>query len=102
MRRGKKPRWQQKIARERIQILFSLAEKELKKHPERSQRYIQLARKIGLRYNIRLTKEQKRKFCKGCSIPLVPGVTAKIRMDSKKRTLIIKCLKCNRIYRHPY
>jgi len=61
--RGRKPLWQQKIARERIQILFSLAEKEIKKHPERSRRYIELARKLGLRYNVRLPRELKRKFC---------------------------------------
>lgn len=100
-RRSTKPRWQQKIARERIQILFALAEKEIKKHPERSRRYIQLARKIGLRYNVRLGK-LKRKFCKNCNTLLIPGVTAKVRLDSKNKTIVIKCLKCNKIYRYPY
>lgn len=62
--RSKKPDWQQDIAKERIQVLFDLAEKEFKKYPERSRRYVQLARKIGLRYNVRLPKEIKRSFCK--------------------------------------
>ena len=102
MRRGRKPEWQRKIAKERIKILFELAEKEFKKHPERSKRYIQLARKIGLRYNIRLTKEQKRKFCKNCNSLLLPGVSCKVRLDKNKKTVSIKCLNCNKIYRYPY
>jgi len=65
--RGKKPEYQLKIARERIEILLNMAEKEFRKHPGRSARYVELARKIGTRYNVRLTKEQKRKFCKNCN-----------------------------------
>ena len=102
MRRTKKPDQQLRIAKERIQILFSLAEKEFKKHPERSIRYVDLARKIGLRYNVRLPKELKRKFCKNCSVLLIPGVTSKVRLDSKKKVLNIKCLKCEKIYIYPY
>lgn len=41
----RKPEWQEDIAKERIEILFRLAENEFKKYPERSRRYIQLARK---------------------------------------------------------
>jgi ribonuclease P protein subunit RPR2 len=102
MRRTKKPDQQIKIAKERIQTLVPLAEKEFKKHPERSRRYIQLARKIGLRYNVRLPKEIKRKFCKKCSILLIPGLTSQVRIDSKNKILNIKCLKCEKIYRYPY
>jgi ribonuclease P protein subunit RPR2 len=96
--RTKKPEWQQKIARERIQILFDLAEKELRKHPERSRRYVELARKIGLRYNIRLPRELKRKFCKNCNSLLKPGLTSTIRLE--KKMLSIKCTFCNKIYRY--
>jgi len=96
--RTKKPEWQKKIAEERIQILFDLAEKEFKKYPERSSRYVELARKIGLRYNIRLPKETKRKFCKNCNTLLKPGLTSKIRFQNK--TLTIKCVVCNKIYRY--
>ncbi|MEM5773216.1 MAG: ribonuclease P protein component 4 [Candidatus Aenigmatarchaeota archaeon] len=95
---SKKPEWQRKIARERIQILFSLAEKELKQHPERSRRYIELARKIGLRYNIRLSRELKRKFCKNCNTLLKPGITCSVRIQDKMIT--IKCKNCNKLIRH--
>lgn len=102
MKRGKKPAWQQKIARERIQILFALAKKELKKHPERTKRYVELARKIGLRYNIRFSKQLKRRFCKNCNILLIPGITSQTRIKSKERVIAIKCLECNKLYRYSY
>ena len=99
MRRSRKPQWQIRIAKERIKILFDLAEKELKRHPERSRRYVQLARKIGLRYNVRLPKQLKRKFCKNCNTLLKPGLTAERSVDNRNKTIVIKCLKCNKIYR---
>lgn len=102
MRRQKKSDWQQRIAKERIQILFELAEKNFKFHPERSRRYTELARKIGLRYNVRLGKELKRKFCKNCNSLLVPGKTSKVRLDSKRKIIVINCLQCNKIYRISY
>jgi len=102
MRKSQKPDWQQKIARERIEILFSLAKKEFKKHSERSKRYIELARKIGLRYNVRLSKEMKRKFCKKCNSLLISSKTEQVRIDSKSKTIMRKCLNCGKIYRYPY
>jgi ribonuclease P protein subunit RPR2 len=98
--RGKKPEYQLRIARERIEILLSLAEKELRKRPKRSRRYVELARKIGMRYNVRLTKQQKRSFCKACDTLLKPGVTSKQRTE--KGVIIIKCQNCNKIYRYPF
>lgn len=102
MRKSQKPDWQTKIAKERIEILFRLAEKEFKSHPERSKRYIELARKIGLRYNVRLYKDEKRKFCKNCNILLKPGMTSKIRLDKSTKTINVQCLNCNKVYRYPY
>jgi ribonuclease P protein subunit RPR2 len=96
---SKKPDWQQRIAKERIEILFKEAEENFKKHPERSKRYVELARKIGLRYNVRFSKELKRKFCKNCNSLLIPGVSSKVRVE--KKNLIIKCLKCNKLYKYP-
>ena len=91
-----------KIAKERINILFNLAEKEFKKHPERSRRYVELARKMGMRCNIRLTKGQKRKFCKKCNQILIPKKTAEIKIGPNKKLVEIKCLVCGSVYRHPY
>jgi len=97
-----KPEWQRRIARERIRILFELAKKNLDEHPERSKRYIQLMRKIGLRYNVRLPKNIKRSFCKNCNTLLVPGKTSIIRLNRREKTVRVKCLVCGKIYRYPY
>jgi ribonuclease P protein subunit RPR2 len=102
MKRGKKPKWQIEIAKERIRILFSLAKSQLEKNPERSKRYVELARKIGLRYNIRLEKSMKRSFCKSCNSILISGKTSLSRLDSKKKTLNIICKNCGNIIRIPY
>jgi len=96
---AKRPQWQQDIAEERITILFNLAKKEIKNHPERAKRYVELARKIGLRYNIRLGKA-KRDFCKNCFTLLLPGLTSQVRID--KGMLVIKCTKCQKKYRYRY
>jgi len=101
-KRGKKPAWQKKIARERIKILLDLAKKEVRKNPDRARRYIELARTIGKRYNVRLTKKQKESFCKYCNTPLIPGYTSKVWIDSKTKTIVVKCLNCNKIFRKPY
>lgn len=90
---------QRAIARERIKILFDLAKKSFYLHPERSRRYIRLARKIGLRYNLRLTQEQKQLFCKKCNSLLIKGKTLSSKIDKQKNLIIIKCLNCNYTYR---
>ena len=100
--RSEKPEWQKKIAEERIDILLDLAKKEFKKNKERSKRYAELARKIALRYNIRLDKATKNQFCKNCFYLFIPGKTFQTRLESKTKTIVIKCLNCNKIYRRPY
>jgi len=102
MRRGRRPYTQIKIAKERINLLFELAMRELDKNPQRSKRYVQLLRKIGLRYNVRLPKHIKRIICKHCNNLLIPGKTAMVRLNSRKKTVNIKCLECGKIYRYPY
>jgi len=47
LRRGRRPKWMLEIARERIDILFKLADQEFNQHPERANRYVKLARNIG-------------------------------------------------------
>jgi ribonuclease P protein subunit RPR2 len=100
-KRSKKPEWQLKIAKERIEKLFELAEKELEKHPERSRRYVELARKIGLRYNIRLSKKRKRTFCKNCNTLLYIGKTAKLLDENPPGLKVFKCLKCGKTKKIP-
>jgi len=101
MKKGK-PLYRVKIAKERIDRLLYLARKDFERNPERSRSYVELAKKIGKRYNVRFKKEQKRSFCKKCNQILIPSKTSKFEMDSEKKLIIIKCLNCGNIYRYPY
>ncbi|MBN2101908.1 MAG: ribonuclease P [Candidatus Aenigmarchaeota archaeon] len=92
----------QKIAKERIRLLFSEAEGSFPEHPERSKRFIELARKIGTRHNVTLSAEMKKRFCKECGEYLVPGNNCIVRLDSEKKNIVIKCKKCGSIKRYPY
>ena len=51
-RKPKKDKNIQELGMERINKLFEQAKSEFESHPERSHRYVALARKIAMRYNI--------------------------------------------------
>jgi ribonuclease P protein subunit RPR2 len=97
-----KPAWQQGIGRERIERLFSLAEKEFSSHPERSHRYVSLARKIAMRYNIRISPELKSRYCRKCYKYLKPSINCRVRTSASQRAVIITCMECGHVMRHPY
>ncbi len=89
------------IARKRIEILLEEAKKAaLEDELERSDRYVELARKIGMRHNISLESKYKRRICENCYSYLHPSKTCKIRI--KDGLLVTKCLKCGTINRFQY
>ncbi len=94
-----KPQWQTKIAKERIEILFNEARKMVKEDQKLAKRYVKLACKIGMRYNVRLGLF-KRNYCKYCHSFLLPGFNSKQRL--KNGILHITCMQCNKIRRIPY
>jgi ribonuclease P protein subunit RPR2 len=97
-----KPTWQKDLVKDRIEILFKQAGESFKKHPERSRRYIEMALKLSTRYNVRLSPEMKRKFCKSCKSLLIPDLSSRTRTSPSQKALIITCQECGHITRHPY
>ncbi|NIO23017.1 MAG: ribonuclease P [Candidatus Aenigmarchaeota archaeon] len=97
-----KPSGWKRIAKERVSILFKQAGKEFRKHPERSKRYVELSRKIGMRYNVRIPKDLRRRFCSKCSSYLRPGVNCRVRTSESKQAVTVTCLVCGFVSRHPY
>lgn len=91
MKRAGKPEGQKRIAEERIARLFQLAGKEFRESPELSDRYVKLAWKICLKFNISLSTSQKARFCRKCLSYLGPG-RSKTRVSGGYRE--IRCLKC--------
>ena len=90
-----KPEWQIKIAKERIDILFDEAAKT--KNPDLQRRYMQLAKKIGMRYNVRLAGKKKM-FCKHCFYYF----SGSVRRRLKNGKIVIKCPGCGRVTRQVY
>ena len=88
------------IAQERIEYLFGLARDELSIDPGRSERYVSLARKIGMRHRVSIPAELKRNLCRKCGSLLVSGNTSRTRF--KNGYVVITCLKCGGIKRYPF
>lgn len=90
-----------RIARERIDDLFALAEEEATtQRTPLADRYIVLARRIGMRYNVRLLPEYSELYCRGCSTFWVEGRTVRTRLRSGHR--VRSCLVCGRARRVPF
>ncbi len=100
-RRGRRTKSMINIASKRIDILFDLAEGEAKaRNQHRANRYVELARKIGMRYNVRVPKRFRRRYCKHCNSYLLPSVTSRVRVRRKR--LVIFCENCGGYLRVPF
>jgi ribonuclease P protein subunit RPR2 len=102
MRRGSKPKWVKELALSRIEALLALAEKNLKKHPERTRRYVELSRKLSSKYNVTIPHELKRQLCRNCDAFLVPGYNLAVRTEPKNKAIVYTCLECGAKRRYGY
>jgi ribonuclease P protein subunit RPR2 len=89
-----------RVARERVADLFALAESEAAGgHADLADRYVALARRIGMRYNVRLLSEYRELYCRTCSAFWIEGRTVRTRLRGGRR--VRTCLKCGRERRTP-
>ena len=106
----KKPLKQRRIALERIKRLFELGDWIIQEYKNKdidfgeklANRYVELARKISMKYKVRMPSELKRRFCKKCHSFLVPGINLKVRIDTKQKSVVYECLECGFKMRYPY
>jgi len=57
-------------------------------------------KRIGKRLVLRISPAVKRTICKYCSSPLIPAVSARVRLSaSHDRRLVVTCKYCNRLKR---
>ncbi len=91
---------ERRIARERIEILMQLAREVFHRDAALARRYVELARRIAMRYNVRFPGKWKRFFCKACGSFLVPGVNMRVRCT--KQRVVITCLECGHVKRISY
>jgi len=94
MKRKGKAEWIGKVAKERIERLFHFAEKYAKNRPELSKRYITMALKISKKYNVTISSELKKKFCKKCHVLFIPGKTVVVRKIRGLNMMLYICREC--------
>ena len=91
---------QKYLARERVKHLFGLAEQCFHSYPERSDHYVDLARKVAMKARVRIPRELKKRFCKHCYCFLQPGVNCRVRTRGDK--IVYYCLACKKHMRFPF
>ena len=88
------------IAKERIAMLLDMAaQRAAAGEMDLADRYAQLARKIGMRYNLPMPRGFNLRFCRKCLKYLVPARNARFRTSAGK--LMRECLECGEVYRMP-
>ncbi|MGA1866303.1 MAG: ribonuclease P protein component 4 [Thermoplasmatota archaeon] len=99
--RGKKKPIVREAAADRIETLYSLAfDMASAGDLDLARRYLTLARKIGMRYTVRIPTRFKRSTCRNCRTPMIPELTSRIRIRDGRR--VITCLECGQIMRYPF
>ena len=98
--RGKRPKWMIEIAIERMNILFERAEMEFITHPERSNRYVELALKLSTKYNTKIPEKWQRRYCKKCKKFLYPGHNCTVRLINSEVNIF--CGECGHVMKIPY
>ena len=87
------------LARQRMERLFLLAAQQHEQHPERSDRYVQIARQISTRNRVRIPSHLKTQFCRNCGRFLSPSGK---RTRLRDGILTTSCLSCGNQTRYPY
>jgi ribonuclease P protein subunit RPR2 len=100
LKHSPKPQQFQRIAKQRIEKLFYEAERQFKKDKKLSNRYVELARKIAMRYKVKISPILQKRFCKHCYCYLTPGVNCRVRLYGQK--VIYYCSSCKGYMRFPY
>ena len=99
VRRRKDSHKARDLARERMERLFRLADEAHLDHPERSDRYVQIARSISTRTRVRMPSALKHLFCRHCGGYLAPE---KVRIRLRHGVITATCLSCGKQTRRPY
>ncbi|MDK2915102.1 MAG: ribonuclease protein subunit [Thermococcaceae archaeon] len=101
--RKKEQKEKRKVAKERIETLFTLAERVFPYEPELANRYVKIALEVHQKVKVPIPRKWKRRYCKKCHSFLVPGVNARVRLRDKPYPhVVITCLNCGHITRYPY
>lgn len=91
-----------KIATERAEQLIRLAKERLYEGNEvLAKRYCRLAKKLQLKYRVKLKKEMDLKYCKKCFIPWIFGKNVLVRNNCTMHCTEYRC-ECGYVKRYGY
>ena len=93
------------LALQRIKLLYKYALNEARRdNIKLARRYIYLIKRIAAKARVKVPRRIKRSVCKNCQIPLIPGITSRVRLQSegKGSRIVVTCLVCGWIHRYPY
>ena len=97
-RRKGVPKDVRRIALDRVDILFSHAQKAAAVgNQDYATRYVQLALKVARKASTPIPHRYHSFYCRKCGTFMVPGVTSQVRIH--KGRIIRKCLTCGDIRR---
>ena len=88
------------IATKRMNILFNNAVSNARLNPDLAEKQAGLAKKISMKYKIKMSYEIRSCFCKKCKKFIVPGINSKVRVGrSSVKSIRITCNFCTHTYR---
>jgi len=92
------------LALQRVRKLYTLAVNEVRLgNYDRARRYVEIALNLISKANVRKPMYLRRGICKNCYVPLIPGLTATVRLRGNRKYIMVvrKCLLCGWVSRVP-
>ncbi len=84
-----------KMARELLQLALRNSASNL----DLAKKEAALARRLLLKFNIRLDRKLKRYYCRGCKQLIVPGLNARVRLGHGATVIRMTCNNCGSVNR---
>ncbi|MCK4434179.1 ribonuclease P, partial [Candidatus Bathyarchaeota archaeon] len=79
-----------------------LAREIVHEDPGLAQRYVDIARKVGMAARVRLPREVRLQVCRHCKSFILPGVNCRVRIKQRREPhMVVTCLNCGKQMRMP-
>ena len=89
------------IATQRMHILFHNALSNAKNNPGLAERQAEIAKKISMKFKIKMPFELNSSFCKKCKKFIVPNISSRVRVgQSNVKSISVTCNFCTHTYRN--
>ena len=95
-----KPKWVKKMVLQEIKAFFDRARTAFKTDRRFANEHVRKARRLSMKFKVKLPRELKRRFCKHCYSYLMPSVNLRVRTKNGK--VVYYCLECKRFTRFRY